>query len=392
MTNPTRHLKHGRIDPVSAETSDGWHEFDAFSPAPLQQFSGDYDAESSAHYAEVLRRLASLAASLPKGTPGPANIARARDASASCSIEAIHVRPYELLIQPHLSAKPRLATLQGSACINAIRYLSQHPIDHVAILGAHRALLEDDPEYVGHTAGVYRSRPVFIVSGSRIIHCMAPPNRLDQLMADLLAWLQSPAPHVYPLDIRIALAHYQFETIHPFPDGNGRIGRAINAAIFRQHHAQSPRTPFSHSVHIDVDRQDYYRALSDVRSEADWQRLFIFFTSALTNDAYLNTHSIERVLAARQTWQKDSALKQDELHAADLTLSNPFVTSKTIRSRLNISSSQAQRILSNLTRAGILEPTTTSHRPVIHQCPAVMNAYFIKPPEYFPSVNNPTFL
>ena len=196
---------------------------------------------------------------------------------------------------------------------------------------------------------------------------------------------------ITPFDIQIALAHYQFETIHPFPDGNGRIGRAINAAIFRQHHAQSPRTPFSHSVHIDADRSDYYRALSEVRSEANWQRLFRFFTSALTNDAYLNTHSIERILEARQAWQNDHALSQAELDAADLTLSNPLVTSRTIRSRLNISSREAQRILSNLTRADILQPTPIPHRPVIHQCPAVMNAYFIRPPAPFPPVNNPTF-
>ncbi len=220
MTSPERHLAHGRIDVVSVQTRDGRRQFDAFSPAPLQQFSGDYDAESSAHYAEVLRRLASLAATLPAGKHGPANIARAREASSSCSIEAIQIRPYQLLIQPLLATKPSLSAIQGKACSNAIAYLNERTISRQSILGAHRRLLEDDPEYSQHPAGHYRTQPVFIVSGNRIIHCMAPPNRLDLLMDDFLKWAQSQSRGNYPLDIQIALAHYQFETIHPFPACN----------------------------------------------------------------------------------------------------------------------------------------------------------------------------
>lgn len=381
MTSSTRHLAHGQIDVVSAPTRDGYREFDAFSPVPLQQFSGDYDAEASAYYAEAANQLASLAATLPNQQAGPANIARAREASSSCSIEDIHVRPYEILIQPFLATKPRLAVHQGAACSSAISHLTERPIGHDSILAAHRELLETDPEYHGHPAGQYRTRPVFIVSGSQVIHCMAPPDRLDALMNDLISWTNSPDRMAYPLDIQIALAHYQFETIHPFPDGNGRIGRAINAAIFRQHFNQPAEVPFSHSVHIDADRHDYYRALSGVRSKADWPRLLTFINSALINDAYYNIHAVNQLIQARQTWRRDHALRPDELDAADLALSNPFISTARIRQRLGVSSARARRILTNLKKAGILVPTSAAHRPAVHQCPTVMNAYFIREPQ-----------
>ena len=175
MTNPSRELPHGWIDVVTAPTSAGDRQFDAFSPAPLQTFSGDYDADSSAYYIEAINELSTL----PQTDLPPANITQAREASASCSIESIYTTTDDILLQSLLPTKPNLPTQQGIFCQDASSAIADRPIDHQSILDAQHRLLARDPDYYPRQAGQYRTTPVFIVSGGQIVHCMAPPHRLE---------------------------------------------------------------------------------------------------------------------------------------------------------------------------------------------------------------------
>ena len=109
--------------------------------------------------------------------------------------------------------------------------------------------------------GQWRSFPMEIVRGPTgrredVLYTAPPPDRLAAEMARFLAWLAE-APH--PVPIRAALAHLWFESIHPFADGNGRIGRAIIEHVF----ASDPggALPFSLSRQIEADKRGYYAAL-----------------------------------------------------------------------------------------------------------------------------------
>mgnify|MGYP005993412935 CR=1 FL=1 len=107
--------------------------------------------------------------------------------------------------------------------------------------------------------GRWRSFPMEIVrgpSGRRedVLYAAPPPDRMETEMARFLDWLPTDAQ---PLPLRAALAHLWFESIHPFADGNGRIGRAIIEHVF----ATEGALPFSLSRQIEADKRGYYAAL-----------------------------------------------------------------------------------------------------------------------------------
>ncbi len=112
--------------------------------------------------------------------------------------------------------------------------------------------------------GRWRSFPIVIVRGAaagkeEVLYTAPPPDRVAYMMQDFLSSLES---DVRPAAIRAAIAHLWFESIHPFSDGNGRIGRALVEYIF----AKDAALPFSLSRQIEADKQGYYRALQAGRT------------------------------------------------------------------------------------------------------------------------------
>jgi Fic family protein len=102
-----------------------------------------------------------------------------------------------------------------------------------------------------------------------------PPERVADLLADLERFIHDAAPSLPPL-VRVALIHAQFETIHPFLDGNGRIGRLLIAALFE--HWGLLREPLMYlSGYLKQHQAQYYRRLTAIRSDGDWERWVTFF-------------------------------------------------------------------------------------------------------------------
>lgn len=105
--------------------------------------------------------------------------------------------------------------------------------------------------------GTWRSKGVGIAKGSIVTHVAPPPGRVAGLMRDLLTWVR--ADTEVPLPIRAAVCHYEIEFIHPFEDGNGRMGRLWHSLILHHHHPVFAQVPVESAIR---DRQsDYYRVL-----------------------------------------------------------------------------------------------------------------------------------
>ena len=126
-----------------------------------------------------------------------------------------------------------------------------------------------------------------------------PPERVSALLADLERYIHAPRPALPPL-VRIALVHAQFETIHPFLDGNGRIGRLLIAALM-EHWRLLPEPLMYVSGYLKQHRAEYSRRLSAVRTEGNWEGWVAFFlegVAAAATDAERGIVAVASLIAA----------------------------------------------------------------------------------------------
>jgi len=110
-----------------------------------------------------------------------------------------------------------------------------------------------------------------------------PPEKVANLLGDLERYIHDTSAALPPL-VRIALVHAQFETIHPFLDGNGRIGRLLIAALL-EHWALLPEPLLYLSGYLKQHQMEYYRRLSLIRTEGDWEGWLAFFLEGVATAA-----------------------------------------------------------------------------------------------------------
>ncbi len=158
------------------------------------------------------------------------------------------------------------------------------PISVRLLCDAHRLLL-DGARGAGKQPGELRRSQNWIGGArpGRAAFVPPPPDRVPQLLADLERFIHDPAPALPPL-VRVALVHVQFETIHPFLDGNGRIGRLLIAALLEQW-GLLPEPLVYLSGYLKQHQAEYYRRLSAVRTEGDWEGWVGFFLDGVESAA-----------------------------------------------------------------------------------------------------------
>jgi len=154
------------------------------------------------------------------------------------------------------------------------------PISVRLLRNAHRELMAG-ARGAGKQPGELRRSQNWI-GGSRpgnAVFVPPPADRVPALLADLEQFIHAPRPMLPPL-VRVALVHAQFETIHPFLDGNGRIGRLLIAALLEQW-GLLPEPLMYLSGTLKRHQREYYRLLSAVRTDGDWETWIAFFLEAV---------------------------------------------------------------------------------------------------------------
>ncbi len=126
-----------------------------------------------------------------------------------------------------------------------------------------------------------------------------PSEQVPELLASLERFIHDATTDIPPL-VKVALVHAQFETIHPFLDGNGRIGRLLIAALF-EHWALLPEPLMYLSGFLKQHQAEYYRRLSTIRTEGDWESWVSFFLEGVATaatDAEKNIIAVASLVAA----------------------------------------------------------------------------------------------
>ncbi len=110
-----------------------------------------------------------------------------------------------------------------------------------------------------------------------------PPEQVGRLLADLELFIHGQESEL-PALVKVALIHAQFETVHPFLDGNGRLGRLLIAALF-EHWGLLSEPLMYLSGYLKQHQHEYYRRLSAVRTDGDWEAWIVFFLEAVASAA-----------------------------------------------------------------------------------------------------------
>ena len=235
------------------------------------------------------------------------------------------------------------------------------PISVRLLCDAHRLLL-NGVRGAGKQPGELRRSQNWI-GGTRpgnAVFVPPPPEKMAGLLADLERYIHGAEANLPPM-VRVALIHAQFETIHPFLDGNGRIGRLLIAALFE--HWGLLNEPLMYlSGFLKQHQCEYYRRLSAIRTEGDWESWVSFFLEGVTVaawDAEQNIIKVASLISAdRKRVLHSSKTGQASYRLFELLPMMPRFTIEMVRQQLDTSFPTATAAVKLLEELGLLAEMT----------------------------------
>jgi len=216
------------------------------------------------------------------------------------------------------------------------------------------------------TPGEFRRTQVWI-GGTRpgnAVFVPPPATDVEDCLKHLERFLHEP-PEVTPPLVKAALAHVQFETIHPYLDGNGRVGRLLIALQLANDGLL--REPLLYlSLHFKEHRQTYYELLNRVRETGDWETWLEFFAEAVEASARQAAGSARRLLDLASS----DALRIEKLGRASVSAlaihralqRQPIATAASLAASTGLTQATVNRSLAHLERLGVVEELTSKQR------------------------------
>ena len=198
-----------------------------------------------------------------------------------------------------------------------------------------------------------------------------PPS---ELMACLDSWERYLHDDSLPPLVHAAFAHSQFEAIHPFLDGNGRVGRLI-ITILLVTRGVIPSPVFYLSAYFEAARQEYYARLLGVTERGEWEEWLSYFLRGVALQSEDAVDRIQRIDDLFSHWKQWLAQGQSRLpeRALDLFAENPFWTVGGVAGRLEVAFTTAQRAIDRLEKEGIVTRQGTARRNRVYCAEAVLD-------------------
>ncbi len=255
-----------------------------------------------------------------------------------------------------------------TAALNyGISRLSQLPLSGRLLREIHEILMHDVRG--GHaTPGLFRTTQNWIgAQGATLadaIFVPPPPETVPEQIGQLEEFLHGPSD--LPLLIRIGLAHAQFETIHPFVDGNGRLGRLLISFLLCEREVLSKPVLYV-SLTLKKRRQEYYDRLQAVRDAGQWEEWLVFFLECVAEAALDAARMAKAILLLRED-HRDAIVQNMGARAGKAIVllerlyRDPYLDVNTAAGLLKVSYPNANEVVADMVNLGILREVTGNVR------------------------------
>ena len=352
----------------------------AFVPAPLPPrltYSADLVLALSRADA-ALGELSGIAGELPDPQLLDAPFKR-QEALCSARIEGAQVSLSDLLLDQVGAAPasvPRDHLREVRSCIATLRYgverLAGAPLSLSLVRDLHENLLRGE---IGgtRTPGEFRTSQSWLgPPGATLATAtyVAPP--VPDMLEALEAWdafLRERG--ALPDLLQCAMLHAQFETIHPFVGGNGRLGRLL-ITLFLIDRKRLTRPLLYLSAYFEAHRDEYYRRLQRVRTHGEWEPWLLFFLAGVRQTAERGARQARALIALHH--QFHDQFKGGALALADEAFRTPCLTVPQAQRTLSLSNSAARRVVRELQSAELLEDYAEKRLPRVYLARPILDA------------------
>lgn len=231
-----------------------------------------------------------------------------------------------------------------------------HPINETLIRNTHQMLMRFG-RGSEKTAGKYKEKQNYIADNRKKIIEFTPitPQQLAPGMERLMCFLDGEDENI-PALVRLAVGHVEFEALHPFDDGNGRIGRLlIPLLLWKYKILKEPY--FFISAYLEENKEDYLQYMRRVSSHHDWAGWLKFFLTALMEQADQNLKTIKDIQELHEQFRpqfRESLNSRWVGEAQDFVFSRPIFMNRHLIKETNIPRHTAIRITRELEKSGIL--------------------------------------
>lgn len=262
------------------------------------------------------------------------------------------------------------------AANHGLMSIKSKPI-HMKLLSELQGIIVDKTEGGHSSPGEVRRTPVVIgeragsVESSRFVPPPAGPE-LDKSYSDWEKWIN--AEHDFSHLIMIALGHYQFETIHPYNDGNGRLGRLIVSLQFATHDLLDPPV-LNLSSYFNERKEEYKDQLLSLSKSGDFDIWVQFFMKAIIGQSEIEIVRMGKLLdfvAVMQASIKNSGGRGVITEIPYLLLANPYFTTSILANKLKVTYPAASAAIAKLKTLGFLQEITVKNSRKLLICEEII--------------------
>lgn len=344
------------------------YEYKSFSPGPVNDVWIISDAEINSLLSEADRKIGELNAfsQLIPDVDFFIMMHIAKEATTSSRIEGTQTSFEEAFIkeeniQPEQRDDWQEVQNYIAAMNQAIEELKALPLSNRLLKNTHKRLLQRVRGKERPPGEFRRSQNWIGATLKDAVFVPPSPEEVPELMSDLEKFLnnrQIKVPHL----IRIAIAHYQFETIHPFLDGNGRLGRLLITLYLLSKGVLTKPTLYL-SDFFERNRMHYYDNLTVVRTHNNLCQWIKFFLSGVLETATNSIETFHRIIKLKEKIESQNLLKLGKKQMKAQQLLNalyrkPLVTAQEVGTILHVSPSTANRFIQDFVKLGILREQT----------------------------------